>query len=141
MFTLSSTDTLSGIAGIASAIIWTAFGDDVIAGADGFKVIGGPAFLTTSIASMIAAATGEQRVIGTLVLKNVMTLSVPVALYLNGTATFNQVEGLTIPANGKAVSSRSGVNLYDGTGALVGSSALTSAKNYSARAYARQNWR
>jgi len=119
MITLGPTDTLSGVAGTASAITWTAFGDRIASTTDNFEVIG-QGVLASSVSTMLSALAATQRVIGSISLEN--TTASPVAgvqLFINGTANGNRIVQLTIPANGAAVGARSGWVVYDGTGTIV----------------------
>lgn len=142
MFTLSPTDTLSGIAGTTLVINWMAFGDRLTSGpTDNFEVIG-KGTLTNAIATLIPALAGSQRAIGTFVLKNTLPASVTgILLYVNGVATADTAAGLTIPASGMAVGSLGGWKVYDSDGSQVTTAAGGTADNFTSRYVARQLFR
>lgn len=142
MLTLSPTDSMSAVAGTNNAITYTFFGDAVVASADAFKVLGQG--LVANVAGTIFAATaGQQSLIGELYLANNTAIPVTgIKLYVNGTAVGNQITGsFSIPANGTAIIDDTGLSVRDSTGALVGSTSTSSAKNYAARVFARTQWR
>lgn len=142
MLTLSPTDSISAVAGTNNSITYTFFGDAVIAGADMFKVLG-QGQISSSVGSIFAAAAGQQSLIRELYLANNTAIPVTgIKLYVNGTAVGNQITGtFAIPANGTATLTDDGLRVCDSSGALIGTSATTNAKNYAARVFARQTWR
>lgn len=142
MLTLSPTDSISAVAGTNNVIAYTFFGDGLVAGVDAFKVLN-QGLISSSPGVIFPATAGQQSLIRELYLANSTGIPVTsIKLFVNGIGATNQMTGtFTIVANGTATLTDDGLRVYDGTGALVGSSALTSAKNYAARTYARQNWR
>lgn len=137
---LSSTDTISASAGTGSIIAFTFNGDNLVAGADTFQVLP-QGLIPASVGAIWPALAGPSLVY--LLLSN--TSGIPVTtikLFMNGTAPTNQIgPTFTIPARGGAFVSASGLQVVDSNGAIVASSALTSAKNYAARTFARETWR
>lgn len=137
---LSSTDTISAVAGTNNIVTYTFNGDNFPGGVDGFKVLP-QGQINSSVATIWPTLTGPSLVY--LLLSNTSGISVTtIKLYLNGTAAGNQFgPTFTIPANGGAFVSASGISVVDSNGAVVSSAATSSAKNYAARVFARQTWR
>jgi hypothetical protein len=137
---LSATDTISASAGTNNIIAYSFNGDNVVAGVDAFKVLP-QGLIPASVGTIWSATAGMSLVY--LLLSN--TSGIPVTtikLFMNGTAPTNQIgPTFTIPANGGAFLSASGLQFVDSNGAVVQSSATTSAKNYAARVYARATFR
>lgn len=139
-FALSSTDTISAVAGTNNIIAFTFNGDQLVAGADTFKVLP-QGLIPSSVGAIWPALAGPSLVY--LLLSNTSAIPVTgVKLFMNGTAPTNQIgPSFTIPANGGAFVSANSLQVVDSNGAVVSSSALTSAKNYAARTYARVTFR
>ncbi len=118
MLTLSATDSLSGVAGTASAVTYTLYGDQVTSG-DAFKVLA-QGQLPSSAGSIYPATGGTQTLIKAIHLSNTTGSQVSgIKFYVNGTAATNQIVSLTIAANGTAeYNSRSGWRVYDANGIL-----------------------
>lgn len=139
-FALSSTDTMSAVAGTNNIISYTFNGDTIVAGVDTPKVLP-QGLIPSSVGTIWPALAGPSLVY--LMLSN--TSGIPVTgikLFMNGTAPTNQIgPTFTIPANGAAYISANSLQVVDSNGAVVSSSALTSAKNYAARTFARMTWR
>jgi hypothetical protein len=137
---LSSTDTMSAVAGTNNIVSYSFVGDNIVANLDGFKVLP-QGLIASSVGTIWPTLAGASLVY--LLLSN--TSGIPVTtikLYLNGTAPTNQIgPTFTLPANGGAFISASSMQVVDSNGAVVSSSALTSAKNYAARTFARLTWR
>lgn len=137
---LSSTDTISASAGTGGIIAYSFNGDNIVAGVDTFKVLP-QGLIAAGVAAIWPALAGPSLVY--LLLSN--TSGIPVTtikLFINGTAPTNQVgPTFAIPANGGAFVSANSLQVVDSNGAVVSSSALTSAKNYAARVFARQTFR
>lgn len=143
MITLAAADTFQGNAGTAAVITYTLSGMELAAGVETYKTLaqgqlstGGPAILYTVPGS-------TQAFIKTIHLANTSGVSVSsVKLFLGGGAAGNQLTSLTIPANGEAVFGPDGWHVYDVNGAVLTSTATGGAsKNYSARVFARANWK
>lgn len=139
-FAFSSTDTMFAVAGTNNIIAYTFNGDNIIAGADTFQVLP-QGLIPSSVGTIWPALAGPSLVY--LMLTNTSGIPVTgVKLFINGTAPTNQIgPSFTIPANGAAFISANSLQVVDSNGAVVSSSALTSAKNYAARTFARQTWR
>lgn len=139
-FALSSTDTMSAVAGTNGIISYSFNGDNISTGFDAFATYP-QGLIASSVGTIWPALAGPSLVY--LILSN--TSGIPVTtikLFLNGTAPTNQISPtFTIPANGGAYLSANSLVVVDSNGAVVSSSALTSAKNYAARTFARQTWR
>lgn len=137
---LGATDTISAVAGTNNIITFTFNGDNVVAGVDSFKVLP-QGQIPSSVGTIWPALAGQSLVY--LLLAN--TSGIPVTsikLFMNGTAAANQITGtFSIPANGSAVMTAESLKVFDSTGALIFTSATTTAKNYAARMYARVTWR
>lgn len=131
---------MSAVAGTNGIIAYTFDGDNLAAGIDTFQVF--PQGLISSSVGLIWPALAGPSLVY-LLLSN--TSGIPVTtikLFLNGTAPTNQISpAFTIPANGGAYVSANSLQVVDSNGAVVSSSALTSAKNYAARVFARMTWR
>lgn len=139
-FALSSTDTISAVAGTDSIISYTFDGDNIAAGINTYRVLP-QGLISSSVGTIWPTLSGPSLVY--LILSNTSGIPVTgVKLFANGTAPTNQIgPAFTIPANGGAYVSANSLQVVDSNGAVVSSSALTSAKNYAARTFARQTWR
>lgn len=141
-FALATTQSIGGVAGTASAVTYTIFGDE-IGIADSFGILA-QGQLPISAAALYTVGALKQAIIKTILLANTTNSSVNVVLYANGILPANQIISIPIPAGGEAVIADDGFHVHDANGALLtvgSSSASGSAKNYSARVYARNRWR
>lgn len=143
--TLAATNTISGVAGTATAVTYTLNGDEISGtpATDAFKPLA-QGQLPTSVGTLYTVPGSTQALLSSIVLVN--TSGVPVTgikLFQNGTAATNQIlQSLSIPANGRAVIDVDGdLQVTDVNGAIVTASSAVSAKNYAARVFARQTWR
>lgn len=123
MITLSPTDSLSAVAGTATAITYTILGDAITSSGDAFKVLAQNQ-LPNSVGSVIAATAGQQSLIKTILLSNTTGSTVfGVKFFINGTTDSHQIISMQIPANGSAVyESGTGWRVYDSNGGLATSS-------------------
>lgn len=125
MLTLNATDTLSAVAGTASAVNYAFFGD-VINPSDAFGGLPSGQ-LPSSVGAIWNATTGQSLV--RLRLSN--TTGSPVSgikIFKNGTGAANQITGsFTIPANGTATLDDQCLAVWDGNGALIYAVPLSSA--------------
>jgi hypothetical protein len=112
--TLAATQSIAGVAGTASAITITLFGDEITGTTDAFRVLY-QGTMPTSVAA-IYTATSVQAIVKAISLQNVTAGAVTVSLYVNGTAGTNQIWGATIPANGSAS--------YDGSWSVYSNTGL-----------------
>lgn len=117
MPTLANADSISAIAGSASAITFTAYGDQTssTSGADNFGRLAGPAFLP-AVAAAIITASGGAAIVREIVLKNVTGSAVTFTMYAAGIAAVNSLYSGTIPANGGATIGPDGMVVYDVNG-------------------------
>lgn len=120
MITLSATDSLSGLAGTASAITYTLLGDNLSSSGDAFGVLA-QGVLGSSAGTVLATSASHQRLIKSIFLNNTTGSAVfGIKFYVNGTSSSNQIVSLQIPANGSAsYESGQGWRVYDITGALA----------------------
>lgn len=120
MITLSPTDSLSAVAGTATAVTYTVLGDAVTSTGDAFKVLA-QGQLPSSAGSVISATAGQQSLIKTILLTNTTGSAVfGVKFFINGTTDAHQIVSMQIPANGSAVyESGTGWKVYDSTGGLA----------------------
>lgn len=124
MITLGPANTLSAIAGTASAVTCSIFGDNVAgAGSSAIDAFGMlyQGQLSNSAATLLFAAAGNQRLIKSILLTNVTGSAVSgIKFFSNGNAAANQLVTLTIPANGSATWTDSkGWTVYDSTGTAL----------------------
>jgi hypothetical protein len=128
MLTLASSGSLQGKAGTASAITYTVSGDTIASGNDTFQILA-QGQLTGSVAALTGlSSVTAPTLISDIHLSNTTGSAVStVQLYVNGTASSNQILNITIPANGQAVYANDGWKIYDGNGGLqtVGSIGAT----------------
>lgn len=143
MITLAASDSIQASAGTGAAVTSTLFGDEISAGVDAFKILDQRQLPLTTPAVLYTPGGTKSAIVKKWLLANTTSSIVVVTLYLNGTAAANQIASLPIPPNGEVVLADDGWHVYDANGALltVGSSTSTTAKNYSARVYARLTWR
>jgi collagen type VII alpha len=124
MITLQAGSTLQGKAGTASAISYTVIGGDSLASStDTYQTLG-QGQLGTSAASMLTTSpvpSSTVYLVSSISMANTTGTAVTgITLYVNGTASTNQITGtFTIPANGTAAYGRGIWQIYDATGSLV----------------------
>lgn len=126
MITLATGNTLSGKAGTASAITYTAFVDEV-GTSDTFKV-GAQGQLGVAAATLYTVPAATSTLLKEIQFANTTASPVTgIVLYINGTGATNQINGgWTIPANGSATLDDVGVfRVYDSSGLLVTTSSVT----------------
>lgn len=98
---LATTQTVAGLAGTASVINYTLFGDEVGASGDAFKVLA-QGQLSASAAVLYTVPASTQAIVKSMCLINTSGSNVAVAMHVNGTATVNRIASINIPANGMA---------------------------------------
>lgn len=115
---LATGQNIAGVAGTASAITYTLFGDEISGtpATDAFKVLG-QGVLGTSAATMYVAGAGIQSLVKTILLANTTGSAVAVTLFVNGMTAANQITSFIIPGNGEATFTDDGWCCYDSTGA------------------------
>lgn len=111
---LASGQTIAGLAGTASAITYTLFGDEISGPTDSFKVLG-QGYLPTSAAS-IYAPSGVSALVRTITLCNVTAAPVTVAMYANGLGNANKIVNFIVPANGSAAYADDAWAIFDANG-------------------------
>lgn len=124
---LTTSGTLNGKAGTATAVTYTIMGDRKASGVDSYEVLGQGqlasstgALLTTS---PVAAST--QLLIASIQLNNTTASPVTgIVLYVNGTAASNQIVQLSLVANGSAVYTKGEWKTYDSGGGILGGSGI-----------------
>jgi collagen type VII alpha len=126
LLTLAAASTLAGVAGSATAITATVYGDEVSAGADAFKKLY-QAQLPAVAATLYTVPGSTQSLIKCISLVNTTAGNVTATLYVDGTAAANRIANFTIAAGGFATYDADGWKLYDSTGAqqFVGSTGPT----------------
>lgn len=143
MIALAASDSIQASAGTGAAVTSTIFGDEISAGVDAFKVLDQRQLPLTTPSVLYTPGGAKSAIIKRWLLCNTTSSNVVVTLYINGTAAANQIASFPIPPNGEALLGDDGWHVYDANGNLLttGSATATTAKNYSARVYARLTWR
>lgn len=131
MITLAAAGTLAGVAGTATAVTMTVFGDEILAGADTFKKLY-QGQLPNAAATLYTVPASTQGLIKSIFLVNTTASAVTVTLYVDGTAASNQVFAVTLPANGTATYDTNGWQILSSLGVLQVSSGGAGALKYSA---------
>ena len=118
--TLATTDIISGVAGSATAITYTIFGDEVAAGVDAFKVLA-QGQLPSSVGTLYTVPASTQTIVKAIHLVNGTASSVTAQLNVKGTAAANAIlPAITILAGGFAVYADDGWNVYNDQGQKLG---------------------
>lgn len=139
MIIIPSSGTLQGLAGTAGAISVTISSDSISAGVDTFQSTQ-PAQLGTSASTLLTAGAAAQVLISDIHLSNTSLFAVNnVKLFVGGNAAINQICSFNIPIGGEAVYTNDGWKVYDTNGGIL-PAVTASAKNYSARMFARNRW-
>jgi hypothetical protein len=125
--TLAAADTITGVAGSATSITYTIFGDEVSAGADAFKVLA-QGQLPSSVGTLYTVPSSTATIVKQIHLVNGTGGSVTARLNVKGTAAANAIlPAITILAGGFAIFGADGWNVYNDQGQKlsVGSTGAT----------------
>lgn len=127
MIALGPTDSLSAVAGTATAVTCTVFGDDISSNTDSFKQLY-QGQLPSSPGTLIAATAGHQYLIKTILLSNTTGSTVSgIKFFTDGTAGANQLVTLVIQANSSASYDSQGWTVYDQNGQTLPGAVTSSA--------------
>jgi hypothetical protein len=120
MIVLAAADTISGIAGAATAITYSIEGMELVGTTETYKALA-QGQLGSSSSTLYTVPASTQAFIKGIHLANTTTSPVSgIKLFVSGTAAANQLTGsLTIPANGWAVYEENGWRIYDSRGRIV----------------------
>lgn len=121
MITLTTSGTLKGKAGTATAITYTIHGDSVATGVDAFQVLGQGqlAGTTGDLLTTTPVPASTSYLIKEIQLANTTGSNVSgITFYVNGTASANIVWQGAIPANGSALYDDTGWHIYDSNGVV-----------------------
>jgi len=127
--TLAATDTITGVAGSATAITYTIFGDEVAAGADAFKVLA-QGQLPSAVGTLYTVPASTEAIVKAIHLVNGTASPVTARLNVKGTAAANAIlPAITLLAGGFAVYADDGWRVYNDQGQLlsVGATGATGA--------------
>jgi hypothetical protein len=117
---LGAADTIRGVAGSATSITYTIFGDAVASGADGFDVLA-QGQLPASIGTLYTVPASTIAIVKSIHLANPTGSDVTAQLNVNGTAGANVIlPPVTILAGGFAVYGSDGWKFYNSQGQLLG---------------------
>lgn len=143
MINLAAADTVQGSAGTGAVITYTLSGMELAAGVETYKTLAQGQLAVGGPFTLYTVPVSTQAFIKAIHLENTSGIAVTlVKLFLGGGAVGNQIKSLTIPASGDAVYGEDGWEVHDSTGAVLTSTATGGAsKNYSARVFARANWK
>lgn len=124
MLTLNATDTLSAVAGTASAITYTFMGDNVVTGTDNFGGLP-QGQLPSSVGTIWSATPGQT--IGRLMLANTTGSTVTdIKIFKNGTIASNQITAtFSLAGNTTASVDDTGLKVMDSNGSLITTAAVT----------------
>lgn len=129
MISIEAAQTIQGIAGTATAVTYSIWGDEVditvAPRSNTFKLLAQNQ-LGLAAAPLYTVPAGKAALIKSIALGNATALAVTgIKLYLGGTAAANQLTGtFTLPANGSAVYTGEEFSVYDASGALIFTSPL-----------------
>lgn len=120
MLTLAATNTISGVAGTATAITYSIFGLTLLSGAETYAVLA-QGQLATSAGTLYTVPGSTTAFVKQFILVNATSSAVNgIILYVNGTAAGNQITGtISIPANGTAMIDDDGLAVYDANGSKL----------------------
>lgn len=139
MIIIPASGTLQGQAGTAGAVSVTISSNSIASGVSTFQSTQ-PAQLGTSAGTLLTAGGAAQVLISDIHLSNTTLFAVNnVKLFIGGSAATNQICSFNIPIGGEAVYTNNGWVVYDTNGGIL-PAVTASAKNYSARVYARNRW-
>jgi hypothetical protein len=121
--TLAAADTITGVAGSATAITYTIFGDEISAGADAFKVLA-QGQLPSSVGTLYTVPGSTMAIVKNIHLVNGTGGSVTARLNVKGTAAANAIlPAITILASGFAIFGDDGWKVYNDQGQLLSAGA------------------
>jgi len=126
---LATGDTITGVAGSATAITYTISGDEIAAGADAFKVLA-QGQLPSSVGTLYTVPASTEAIVKTIHLANMTGGTVTARLNVKGTAAANAIlPPISILAGGFAVYAADGWHVYNDQGQLlsVGATGATGA--------------
>lgn len=112
--TLAAASTIQGVAGSATAITATIFGDEVTT-TDAFKKLY-QGQLPSSAGVLYTVPGSTQVIIKAISLVNTTAGALTVVLFVDGSAASNRIVNLTVPANGFATYDADGWKVFDATG-------------------------
>lgn len=123
---LAATDTLSGVAGTATAVTYSVYGDDITTSGDAFKLLAQGQFASAVGTIVPAPGAGHQYIIKEILIANATASAVSgVKVYANGTLAANQLVTINLVANGSATYTMDdGWRVYDGSGQNITSTNL-----------------
>lgn len=142
MITLAAGSTIQGLAAVATSVTYTLHGLELTsAGVESYKKLAqGQVSVAVGVLYTVPALTTA--FVKAMSFANTAGIGVAVTLYIDGTTAAQQIVRQVIPANGVAIWAGDGWQVHDANGALLTSTATGGAsKNYSARVFARSNWR
>jgi hypothetical protein len=117
---LDAADTITGVAGSATAITYTITGDEISVGADAFKVLA-QGQLPASIGTLYTVPASTQAIVKGIHLVNTTAGTVTASLAVKGTAAANQIlPPISILAGGFAVFADEGWAVYNDQGQILG---------------------
>lgn len=118
--TLATTDTITGVAGSATSITYTIFGDEVSAGADAFKVLA-QGQLPASVGTLYTVPASTMAIVKAIHLVNGTAGTVTARINVKGTAAANAIlPAISILAGGFAVYADDGWKVYNDQGQVLG---------------------
>lgn len=127
--TLAAADTITGVAGSATSITYTIFGDEVASGADTFKVLA-QGQLPSTVGTLYTVPSSTATLVKAIHLVNGTAGSVTARLNVKGTAAANAIlPAITILAGGFATFGDDGWRVHNDQGQVlsVGSTGATGA--------------
>jgi hypothetical protein len=133
---LATGDTITGVAGSATAITYTISGDEIAAGADAFKVLA-QGQLPSSVGTLYTVPASTAAIVKTIHLANMTAGTVTARLNVKGTAAAHAIlPPISILAGGFAVYADDGWRVYNDQGQLlsVGATGATGADGMSSAA-------
>lgn len=116
--TLNAGDSIAGVAGSATSITITIFGDEKTT-TDDFKVIYQGQLPAVAATLYGPVTVGSQTIVSTITLANTTGGAVTATLFVNGTAAANRVVSLTVPAGGSASWGGDGWKVLDSAGSVL----------------------
>jgi len=118
--TLATTETITGVAGSATSITYTIFGDEITASGDAFKVLA-QGQLPSSVGTLYTVPASTVAIVKAIHLVNGTGGSVTARLNVKGTAAANAIlPAITILAGGFAIFGDDGWNVYNDQGQKLG---------------------
>lgn len=118
--TLAAADTITGVAGSATAITFTIFGDEISTGADAFKVLA-QGQLPASVGTLYTVPASTATIVKNIHLVNGTGGSVTARLNVKGTAAANAIlPAISILAGGFAIFGDDGWSAYNDQGQRLG---------------------